>query len=210
MSGITDSGNFDRPLVLFCSPRGGSSLVAGAFVNHGFWVGKTFGGPDGVGTGGYINYENRDVKAFMKKHWSLDAGNHDQNVHAADLRTRCEQVVPSDALWLFKGVSEYYPVWRHHFPQMRAVMVFRDETQAVEAHVRRRGEKVRRGAESVVERRYRFMNNCLMLEPLTWRVDADRLVDGDSGQLAPILAEYDIDLDHRLAVKHINPLMFHK
>ena len=50
--------NFERPLVLFGSPRGGTSVVAGAFVRQGFWTGKTFGGKDGVGSGGYVNHEN--------------------------------------------------------------------------------------------------------------------------------------------------------
>lgn len=200
----------DDPLMLFCSPRGGSSLVASAFVNHGFWVGKTFGGPDGRGTGGYINYENAEIKRFMKEHWPMDAGNHDSDAMRADLRTACRRIVPTDTLWMFKGPSEYYGVWRAHFPRMRAVMVFRDSSQAVEAHVRRRGEKVRQIASRVVSQRYGFMNTLLETDPLAWRVDADRLVNGDSGQLAPVLAEYGIDLDHRLAMKDISPDLFHQ
>jgi hypothetical protein len=200
----------DDPVMLFCSPRGGSSLVAGAFVNHGFWVGKTYGGPDGIGSGGYVNHENAAIKGFMKKHWSLDAGNHTSEPTRADLRTFCRRVVPADTVWLFKGPSEYYPVWRWHFPRMLAVMVFRDRTQAVEAHVRRRGEKVREIATRVVSQRYDFMDAVMNHDPLSWRVDADRLVNGDPAQLAPVLAEYGIDLDHRLAMKDISPDLFHQ
>jgi len=201
---------FEMPVVLFYSPRGGSSLVAGAFVNHGFWVGKTFGGPDGVGSGGYVNHENASIKGFMKKHWPLDAGNHSSDETRADLRTHCRKVVPPDEVWLFKGPSEYYPVWRAHFPRMRAVMVFRDTQQAIEAHVRRRGEKVREIATRVVYERYGFLNTMLDTDPLSWRVDADRVVDGDLAQLEPVLAEYSIDLDHRLAMKDISPDIFHR
>lgn len=200
----------DAPLVLFCSPRGGSSLVAGAFVNHGFWVGKTFGGPDGRGTGGYINYENTKLKRFMKDHWKLDAGNHNSDATRADLRAYCGKVIPADQIWLFKGPSEYYHVWRAHFPRMRAVMVYRDRSQAVEAHVRRRGEKVREIATQVVSQRYGFMDAVLAADPLAWRVDADRLVSGDPEQMAPVLAEYSIDLDHRLAMENISPDLFHQ
>lgn len=200
----------DDPLMLFCSPRGGSSLVAGAFINHGFWVGKTYGGPDGRGTGGYVNWENTQIKAFMKKHWPLDAGNHGTDATRADLRSFCKKAIPAGQIWLFKGPSEYYPVWRAHFPRMRAVMVYRDRSQAVEAHVRRRGERVRQIATQVVSRRYDFMDTVLQNDELSWRVDADRLVRGDVAQMAPVLAQYDIDLDHRLAMKDISPDMFHQ
>ena len=200
----------DDPLVLFCSPRGGSSLVTGAFVNHGFWTGETFGGPDGRGTGGYINYENAKLKKWMKDFYPLKAGVPNCQTPAGDLRRACERIVPSDRVWLFKGPSEYYPVFRYHFPLMRAVMVYRDATQAVEAHVRRRGEKVRKNASVIVRQRYDFMDARLKDDPLAWRVDADRLVNGDSTQLAPVLAEYGLTLDHRLAVKDISSGMFHQ
>lgn len=200
----------DAPLALFCSPRGGSSLVAGVFVRHGFWVGKTFGGPDGRGSGGYVNHENAQIKAFMKEHWPLDAGNHFADATRADLPAFCRKVVPADQRWMFKGPSEYYAVWRQHFPHMRACMVFRDEAQAVEAHVRRRGEKVREIATQVVSQRYRFMEAMLRADPLSFRVDAESVVDGDLGQVVPVLAEYGIDLDHRKAMEGINPQMYHR
>lgn len=201
---------FDRPLVLFCSPRGGSSLVAGVFVRHGFWTGKTFGGPDGRGSGGYVNHENAAMKNFMKTHWPMDAGNHFQNALRADLRHFCQQTVPALTSWMFKGPSEYYAVWRQHFPFMRAAFVFRDENQAVEAHVRRRGEKVRQRATQIVSQRYGFMEAMLKADPLAWRVDAERIVDGDLEQVVPILAEYDIELNHRKAMDGISPRMFHR
>ncbi len=201
---------FNEPLVLFCSPRGGSSLVAGVFARHGFWTGRTFGGPDGRGTGGYVNHENAQIKQFMKENWPLDAGNHAAVVARADLRGFCRKVVPWDRNWMFKGPSEYYAVWRHQFPDMRAAFVFRDPKQAVEAHVRRRGEKVRQIATQVVSQRYGFMETMLKADPLSWRVDADRVVDGDLGQIEPILAEYGIALDHRLAMEGISPQKFHR
>lgn len=200
----------EMPLALFCSPRGGSSLVAGVFVRHGFWTGRTFGGPDGRGTGGYVNHENAQIKQFMKDNWPLDAGNHFSNALRADLRGFCQKVVPADQRWMFKGPSEYYGVWRQHFPHMRAVFVFRDEKQAVEAHVRRRGEKVRQKASQIVSQRYRFMEAMLRADSLSFRVDADAVVDGDLSQIAPILPVYGIDLDHRKAMEGISPQMYHR
>lgn len=202
------------PLILFCTPRGGSSLVAGVFVRHGLWVGETFGGPDGVGAGGYVNYENTRIKKYMKNAFPLDAGNHDYPVdvanHSADLQRFCAKVVPPETAWMFKGPSEYYLPFVLAFPRMTPVMIFRDESQAVETHVRRYGEKVRQGATEIVRKRFSFMEEVLASNPKALRVDADRIVNGDTGQIAPILARYDIDLDHRLAMEGISPEMFHQ
>ena len=197
--------------MLFCSPRGGSSLVAGIFVRHGFWVGQTFGGPDGRGSGGYVNHENALLKGYMKDHYPLKAGCHKvtpQQLQDGDVSKFCEKIVPQDTPWMFKSPSEYYAPMIWHFPLMTPVFVFRDAQQAVEAHVRRRGEKVRQIATDVVTARYKFMNGVLMNNRTACRVDADRVVQGDLSQIEPILAQYDIDLDHREAMKGIHPSLF--
>lgn len=204
---------FARPLLLFCSPRGGSSLAAGVFVRHGFWVGDTFGGPGGVGSGGYVNHENARIKKYMKEHFPLNAGKHTFRYPSGPdfpnaLRKFCEGFVP-DRPWLFKGPSEYWYALRTAFPDSVAVCVFRDRTQAVEAHVRRYGEKVRENAAWIVEQRYAFMTG-LVASGAAYRLDADRIVDGDLAQVEPILAQYEIGLDHRLAMDGISPEMFHR
>jgi hypothetical protein len=199
----------DCPLVLFCSPRGGSSLVASIFVNHGFWTGETFGGPDGRGSGGYVNYENASIKRYMKEAFPLDAGNHKGDLSNAHLlKKHCHKIVPDDQPWLFKGPSEYYFPFDAAFPKMVPVMVFRDPNQAVEAHVRRYGERVRDDAARIVTQRYRFMNGVLMNRRDAYRVDADRIVAGDVSQIEPILAEYGIALDYHRAMKSISPDLF--
>ena len=192
--------------------------MAGAFVNHGFHVGTSFdetnrGAWMKSAKGGYKVYENTDLKQFFQKHYPLNAGNHEswrsQGIRS-DLRLFAARVMPADQAWLYKCPSEYYGVWRAYFPLMRAVMVYRDRRQAVEAHVRRRGEKVRKDATRIVRQRYEFMDARLKDDPLAWRVDSDRLVDGDPAQLAPVLAEYEIDLDHRLAMLDVSPDRFHR
>jgi hypothetical protein len=139
----------------------------------------------------------------MKETFPLDAGVHRHSKRqAGKLRAFCEKITPEDQPWMFKGPSEYYHQFAAAFPRMTAVMVFRDATQAVEAHVRRRGEKVRQGAVQIVSQRYTFMTERLSDENV-FRVDADRVVDGD-------LEQYGIDLDHRLAMKGISPDLFHR
>lgn len=199
----------DCPLVLFCSPRGGSSLVAGVFARHGFWTGATFGGPDGRGSGGYVNHENARIKRFMKEMFPLDAGNHKSDLEQADhLKHFCDKMVPDDQPWMFKGPSEYYFPFDAAFPKMVPVMVFRNPEQAVMAHVRRYGERVRKDATRIVGQRYRFMNGVLMNRRDAYRVDADRIVQGDVSQIEPVLAEYGIELDYHRAMEGISPDMF--
>jgi len=213
----------DDPIGVFCSPRGGSSMVTGVLAAHGIWTGKTFGeGSKIAGLAGYPTHENIQIRNFMKQFWPLDAGNHAQDATRADLRGFCDKVVPSGVPWLFKGLSEYYMVWEQHFPRMVPVFVFRDPNQAVETHVRRHIKrspeaganipailKFRQNAARIVSARYKFMNGVLLNRRDAYRVDADRVVNGDLAQLVPVLAQYGKTLDHRLAMDTISPDTFH-
>ena len=190
----------ESPLVIFCSPRGGSSLVAGVFVHHGFWIGKPWGDRD------YLKYENALIKDFFKEHWKLRAGEHDYDPLNADLRAFVRDTVQPKGNWLYKAPSEYHGVFEHHFPDLTPVFVFRDPIQAVEAHVRRYGESVRDGASRIVTARYAYMNRQLA-KGKGFRVDCERVADGDYAQIEPILAEYGIALDHRAAATGIDPQM---
>lgn len=197
------------PIVLFGSPRGGTSLAAGCFVNHGFWVGKTFGGPDGVGSGGYVNYENDAVKKFCKRNWKLNAGYLMEKPGAANLHKYCESIVPGNTNWLFKGPTEYYPIFTHWFPRMTPVFVFRNEYQSIEAVVRRRGEQERDHAAKIIKSRYRIQNELLRLHVGSYRVDADSIVGGDYDQVEAVLSQYEIDFDPVACGKHIDPAKWH-
>jgi len=197
------------PIVLFCSPRGGSSLVAGVFVNHGFWVGKTFGGPGGVGSGGYINYENAAMKQFIKDNWKLDAGVPMKNPDAADLYAFCEKIVPPDTNWMWKGPSEYYPIFQRWFPNMTPVFVFREEGQAIEAVVRRRGEGEREHAAGIIRARYEYMREESLANPNSFVVSADEVVQGYYEDVEMVLNAYGIPLDPIAAGEHIDPSKWH-
>jgi hypothetical protein len=197
------------PIVLFGSPRGGTSLAAGCFVNHGFWVGKTFGGPKGIGSGGYVNYENDSIKKFCKDNWKLNAGHLMQNVETADLFNFCRKIVPDDTPWLFKGPTEYYPIFAKWFPDMTPVFVFRNEHQAIEAVVRRRGEQERDHAAEIIKSRYRIQNQLLDELDFAFRLDADTVVKGDYGQVETVLATYGIDLNEVDCGRHIDASQWH-
>lgn len=224
MNGDTVSGNFDNPLVIFCSSRTGSSMVMGMFANLGFWVGnfnglktinlKTIEARNNNRINGnmeqtpYPSYENARIKRWIKMHYPLDLGNHRGNWQRSDLRDFCRIVVPDGQPWVVKALSEYHGLWQHYFPRMTAAFLFRDEKQAIEAHVRRQGERVRRIVTYVVSERYKYMRRELMRNTGGFRIDAEKIIEEDFSQIEPIVAKYGLDFDHRLAAKDIIPPIF--
>ena len=191
----------DDPLVIFGSPRGGTSLVAGLFVAHGWWTGETY-----PGTQGYVNHENAKLKEFLKKNFKMNAGVPEPDPGKANLWAFSAGVVPIKDAWLFKGPSEYYPIFRHWFPEMQAVFAFRDLDQAVRGAVRRGGK--RQVAEPIIRNRYEYLEEKLK-DRLTWRVDVDKVVKGDLAQVAPIIEWCGVEFDYDKAMNTIDPSIFH-
>jgi hypothetical protein len=191
----------DDPLVIFGSPRGGTSVAAGLFVAHGWWTGTTF-----PGTHGYVNHENAEIKEFIKEHFKLNAGVPEPDPGKADLAGFCRNIVPSQTMWLFKGPAEYYPIFRFWFPEMQAVFAFRDLEQAIGGATRRGAD--RKIAEPIIRNRYDYLNR--MLGDLnTWRLDVDRVVKGDLSQIAPIIEWCGIEFDYHRAMATVDPSIFH-
>lgn len=194
----------DDPLVVFGSPRGGTSLAAGLFAAHGWWTGETF-----PGTQGYVNHENALIKAFIKEHFKLNAGVPEPNPGKADLADFCRCAVPSETDWMFKGPAEYYPIFRYWFPDMTAVFAFRDLNQAIGGAVRRGGNKEK--ATEIIRSRYEYMAELLGRNELrTWRLDVDRVVKGDLSQVQPIVEWYGKEFDYNAAMETVNPSIFHR
>ena len=193
------------PIVIFGSPRGGTSLVAGCFFNHGFWVGKQFGETSNT----YTYYENDDLKQFIKQNFKLDAGKLMANPEAADVNKFASRVVPADQLWMWKGPVEYYPIFARWFPNMTPVFVFRKEKQAIEAVVRRRGEGERVHAAAIIRARYEIQRELVHTLEYAFAVEADKVVEGDYSQVEWVLKAYGIDLDVEACGKHIDSSKWH-
>ena len=191
----------DDPLVIFGSPRGGTSLVAGLFVSHGWWTGETF-----PGTQGYVNHENKKIKEFCKKQFKLNAGVPEPDPGKADLAEFCSGVVPKDTDWLFKGPAEYYPIFRFWFPDMTAVFAFRDIENAIGGAVRRGGNPEVAGP--IIRNRYEYLEQKLG-DARTWRVDVDGIVRGDLSKVQLIVEWYGKDFDYHKAMHTIDPSIFH-
>lgn len=193
----------EEPIVVFGSPRGGTSLVAGVFASQGVWTGKTYPGTE------YVNHENQDIKSFMKENWPLQAGLPCTNPEKANLRKFCRENIGTTGLWMFKGIAEYYPIFRHWFPDMTAVFVFRDFTQAVEAMVRRRGERERAEAQRIIALRYTFMEDYLKSGLPIEMVSADAVVQGDFAPIPRILSYYGIAFNQKAAEATLRPDIWH-
>lgn len=197
----------DDPIVIFGSPRGGTSLVAGCFYNHGFWTGEWFGGPGGGM--GYTNYESKALKKFIKDNFKLDAGKLMERPDRADVFEFCRKTVPPDQLWMWKGPTEYYPIFAKWFPNMTPVFVFRKEEQAIAAVVRRRGENERAHATEIIQSRYAIQDELVCTLKHSFEVSADKVVEGDYSQIEKILMSYGIDLDSEACGKHIDRSKWH-
>lgn len=191
----------DDPLVVFGSPRGGTSIVAGLFVSHGWWTGDTY-----PGTQGYVNHENAKIKKFLKNKFKLNAGVPERDPAKADLADFISGVVPEETDWLFKGLAEYYPIFRFWFPDMTAVFVFRDIKHAIGGAVRRGGR--REIAEPIIQNRYDYLDQKLS-DARTWPVDVDAVVRGDLSEVQLIMEWYGKDFDYHKAMHTIDPSIFH-
>jgi len=187
------------PIVLFCSPRGGSSLVAGIIRAHGVWVGRTFKGTD------YENHENADIKDFLKTHWKMTPGIPMGPADKADLYHFCKSFIKHDDPWMFKVAVEYYPIFKGWFPHMTSVMVYRDRQNAIEGLVKRKGLNTRAEMTKHVNARYDYMDELMIAEPMAVAVSSDDVMEGDCDAIAEILSRYNIEFDRDVAAATLRP-----
>ena len=192
----------DSPIVVFCSPRGGSSLVAGIIRAHGVWVGRTYKGTE------YENHENADIKAFLKDNWKLDPGKPMPDPQRADLPFFCKSILPENHAWMMKVAAEYYPIFEHWFPKMTPVMVFRNKEKAIEGLVKRKGPATRDLMTQHVNDRYDYMEQIIARNPMAVAVSSDDVVEGEYAQIEEILSRYDIKFNPELAASTIRPSIY--
>ena len=89
------------PVLIYATPRSGSSLITRIFHEHGFWVG------DHVMKAEYPNYENIDLKNALRTIvWRSrdERGNRylKKGYTKNDFRNIVAEIVPHDTPWVFK------------------------------------------------------------------------------------------------------------
>ena len=122
-------------ILILCSPRTGSSMVAKIFHNHGVWTGETCK----VNRFNYDSYENESLKNCVKSYW-----HHYSQIHGKHFGTpmeACQEYIngvnkaianekPTNP-WLFKMFVEGYKLFLHLKPKF--VLIRRDTKQAIQS-----------------------------------------------------------------------------
>jgi hypothetical protein len=169
--------------------RSGSSMVAGIFAAHGFWVGESYDGT------GYRTFENWQVKATISENKErLTRG---EFVDAFDIGFE-----PDREPWIWKGPVEFYPCFAdlEHIP----VLVRRDLEANTQAVLARHPGGDYEYARDLAARRNELMDEIDGIDVYT-----DRLISGDLSSIRNAIEACDIEFDPDLAASVIRPEMWH-
>lgn len=197
---------------LFGSARGGTSLVAGIFIEHGFWLGREFmqqttavtqkGAHDA--TKKYRCYENADIKSYLKKHHKLHpatALQHTSGESVIRMRQKFAQYTNGRRLF-FKTLVEYYELFDVAFPDLVPVWVKRDFEGAVHGLAKRKGneQEMRRH----VEWRYNYIDE-QVAKGNGFLVPSDDVVAGDYSSLVTVFDALGVPFMPSIAQRVLRP-----
>lgn len=108
-----------NPILVLCTSRSKSSLVAGSFAAHGVWCGIS-----GV-THGYATYEDARVKRLLRA-----AGKGDWCERLVQpyppFKHEVDLIKPQVGPWMIKCSVEFYPVVATAYPEASLVFVHRN------------------------------------------------------------------------------------
>lgn len=213
-----------KDVFIFGSPRGGTSLVASVFFNHGFWLGTEYvkqpvhGPRIKLGSKGYRCYENAGIKSYLKKNHPLqvltamdcsDKEAHRLRVYCQLFRDKERSKEDLHSGVFFKTTVEYYPIFKRAYPNAVFVFIKRHFESAVEGLVKRKGEAVRQDMFDHVVWRYQYIDE-LIKNNEGYLVDADRVAAGDLYQFPSIFAAAGVPFDPEKARKSIDPSIWHR
>ncbi len=107
------------PILILCTSRSKSSLVAGSFAAHGVWCGIS-----GV-THGYATYEDKRIKQLLRH-----AGKGDWCERLVQpyppFKPAVDAIRPADKPWLIKCSVEFFPVVYDAYPGAKLILVHRN------------------------------------------------------------------------------------
>lgn len=201
------------PLLIISCSRSGSSMVAGIFARHGWWVG-TCRPPDRFNAKGY--YENLPVKHCMKRYFG-------DNIHEANkgkvydikrekasgFKRMVERVIRNDGYaddggpWLVKFGALYWRPWRRCFPACTTLCLFRD-AGAIKASGRR--------SFKVTQERIDAQRGIMMEaeeDSGAFHVDYEQLIRGNYSQLVPVFAKEGVEMKIACIRSFIDPSLCH-
>lgn len=191
-----------EPVVVIGCARSGTSMTAGIFVRHGCWVG-TCREPDRYNAKGY--FENTAIKAALLKRW----GYLKQAMQVAEPEPGWKGTVKhltglqgyKGGPWLVKHGALYWRAWHEFEPTF--VCVYRDPEAIMESD--------KRGSFSITPEAIALIRDEMdgVCEAGGFRVDSERVVDGDYSQIEPAFEDAGLEFDPAIADDFVDPDLWH-
>ncbi len=195
-----------QPIVVLGAPRSGTSLTASIFAAHGVWVGRCKP-PGKHNQRGF--FENLDAKERLIArcgrivHRGELAPHLDRGVWAGDVDRILRHARYEGGPWLIKHSAMYWPVWVVDFDPL-FVCCFRDY-ESIAASGQDSGLLTNRRA---IRPHHATMTR-LIHDGRGVRVDPERFVAGDFGQLAEAFRRAGLAFDEELARSCVDPELWH-
>lgn len=198
-------------ILILCSPRTGSSMVAQVFWRHGCWVDR-----DSIeysNVFGYTSYENRYIKDIARRQWAeyhegrqkvFGVAMQPAERHIEAVAAAVDSQVKGDP-WLFKTSVEMYPLFLQFQP--RIVLVRRNEDAAVASMAAKQAERGtvpdRGEIRAIHRRRMDLMARIEREHGAAW-VDTDEMIAGDYGAIEAAVNYCGLEYDERLVEQSID------
>jgi len=195
----------EDPVLIFMTPRTGSSLVASIFGAHGLWIGSNM-----RVAWGYRNFENIDIGsrldaitnrgedqfAYMKK-----------KIPLSEFRATFDSRVPDDTDWMFKTNIRFWYLMDGMFKAPRVVFVRRNLGSTIQSNIdkskRRLDASYRQSVRDFVTSRFAFMDSLSRERGIPF-VNSDEVVAGDYSSLESAMRACGLELDESKAAACVN------
>ena len=166
-----------RPVLIWCTSRSRSSLVAERFSEKGLWIGNA-----NAKSCGYRTYENQDIKALAKRYrqecWKTDLA--EPVSHCDEFIKELMEIVTNNQQWMMKMGAEYYPAFQALNPYN--IFVFRNIDDCVKSVCDKNGSRDYAFAREIIQKRFDYMLTMCNLNGGVC-VNTDDLVAGNDRDL---------------------------
>ena len=181
------------PVIVIGLPRSGTSMVTGIFVEHGYWVGYSAAAPSNEIHSKHLGYyENKRAAMMMLKfrNRASNLGGVSRWAYGFDgyIKEFLEKEEYPGGSWVVKfGACDVIP-WRVEFPNATVVSV------------RRPISSIRKSSPKTSDVRIQTYTRLMKWVEQSggFRVDYNRIVDGDCSQLVPIFEKEGVGMDRNI------------